>query len=68
MGREFDGPLRGGKPDTNQCVFSQSFETLEGKGQMRAALVVSDGVDFVDNDGVDRLQDLAAFLGSEKYI
>jgi hypothetical protein len=68
VGDEFDGLLSGGKPDANQWIFSQSFQALERKGEMGAALVVSDGMDFVDNDGVDGFQDFAAFLGSEKDV
>ena len=35
---------------------------------MGAALVVSDGMNFVDNNSVDGFQDFAAFLGSEQDV
>ena len=65
---KFDGPLRGGKTDAGQRFAGQMIETFEGKSQVRAALVVGHGVDFVDDDGANGFQDFAAFRGGQENV
>ena len=76
VGDEFDGVLRGGEADAlrrcceagEECagaeaVFAgdEGVEAFEGEGEVGAALVVGDGVDFVDDDGADAAE---VFAGS----
>ena len=44
------------------------LQPLDGKRQMRAALVVGDGVDLVDNQRARRPQDLPAAFGREQNV
>ncbi len=46
----------------------ERVEALEAEGQVGAALVVGDGVDLVDDDGVDAAQVLAALLRGEQDV
>ena len=68
MGDELNGLLRGGKTDAERRLAGEGFEAFERKDQVRTALVVGDGVDFVDNDGVNGLEHFAASLGSEENV
>ena len=54
-----DRSLRGRQPDPVGPLLAQRFETLEGEGQVRAALVAGDGVDLVDDHRLDRAQRVA---------
>ena len=47
---------------------SQSFQPLQRKRQMRAALVVGHGVDFVDDDGLDIAQNGAASFRRQQDV
>src|SRR5439155_522752 len=58
----FDGLLRSRKTDPHRAPIGQIFQSLQGKRQVRAALVISDGVDFVHNNSLDIPQDFAALL------
>jgi hypothetical protein len=77
---EFDGVLRRGEADAlgwggvageevagREAVFAadEGVEAFEGESEMGTALVVGDGVDFVDDDGADGAEVLAGFGGGE---
>ncbi|HEX8827322.1 MAG TPA: hypothetical protein VF778_04335, partial [Xanthobacteraceae bacterium] len=51
---EFDGFLRRGKTDARQPLTRQMVKAFERERQVRAALIVGDRVDFVDDDRFDR--------------
>ena len=80
---ERDGVLRGGEPDAlgrlsstanqragRQAVApaDQRFEPLQCEGEVCAAFVVGDGVDLIDDHGVDRAKIVAAFFRSEQDV
>ena len=48
-----DRLLRGGKADAHRRALEQRFQAFERKRQMRAALVVGDGVNFVHDHRFD---------------
>src|SRR6185437_14156905 len=48
----FNGFLCGRKTDANWHAIGKSFQPLQRKREMSAALVVCDSVDFVHNDGL----------------
>ena len=56
-----DRLLRGRKPMRNGW-FAEQLQPLERKRQVRAALVVGDGVNFVHDHRLDIAQNLAALL------
>src|SRR5713101_1778048 len=58
-----DGFLRGGEADAGESLAGELVQALERKGQMRAALVVSNGVNFIDDNGFDRFEYFAALRG-----
>src|SRR5665213_769047 len=83
VGYEFDRVLRGGQADPLRgfrhagkhragckTVFSadEGVEAFERKGQVGAAFVVGDGVDFVDDDGLYASQILPRFAGGEQDV
>ena len=65
---QLDGLLRGGKADAHGRALEQGFEAFERKRQMRAALVVGDGVNFVHDYGVHAAQNGAAFLRRQQDV
>jgi len=65
---ERDGFLRGGKTDAERRAFGKSFEAFERERKMRAPFVVGDGVDFVDDDGVDGFEDFPAAVRGKKNV
>ena len=64
----FDRLLGRGKPDAHRRTIGQRFQPLQRKRQMRAALVVGDGVDFVDDDGFDIAQNRAALFRGQQNV
>jgi len=44
------------------------FEALQGEGEVGSAFVVGEGVDLVDDDGVDVAKSFAAAGGGEKDV
>ena len=83
VGDEFDGVLRGGEADSlwwrgeageelagAEAVFAgdEGVEAFEREGEVGAALVVGDGVDFVDDDGADAAEVFARFAGGEEDV
>ena len=64
----FDRLLRGRKADAHRRLVSQRFQPLERKRQVRAALVVGDGVNFVDDHGLDVAQDGAALVRGQQNV
>src|SRR5215472_17494074 len=61
LGHQLDWFLRGGKADARQELACQAVETLKRERQMSATLIVGDRVNFVDDDGLYRCENLAAF-------
>ena len=51
-----DRPLRGRQPDADYRLLGQGAEALHRQRQVRAALVVGHGVNFVQDQGVDAPQ------------
>ena len=57
VGDRFDRLLRGRKADTGGRLSRQCFQPFEREREVRAALVVGDRVDFVDDHGLHIAQD-----------
>ncbi len=49
-------------------LFRQPVEPLQRNRQMRAALVIGDGVNFIDDDSLDVVQDGAALVGGQQDV
>ena len=62
----FQWALRGGKSDTLHTAFGDSFEPLERKGQVRAALGGHDGVDLIDDHRIDAAQAGGGIQGQQQ--
>ncbi len=61
-GRLVEGPLRGAQADAlkrRAAAGPERLEPLDRQRQVRAALVRDEGVDLVDDDGVDGRETLA---------
>src|SRR5271156_6621488 len=65
---EFDGFLRGGEADAGERLRGERFQTFQRKGEVRAALVVCDGVNFVHNQRANCAQQFPALSGGEKDV
>ena len=63
-----DRSLRRGQADPARPTVAQHFETFQREREVRTPLVACDGVDLVDDHGVDRAQHLAALLGGHEQI
>jgi hypothetical protein len=59
--------LRGGEADALEGPFCQGLKPLQGEGQMGSALGGDEGVNLVDDDGVDGAEGLGG-LGSEQQV
>src|SRR5262249_49408596 len=46
----------------------QSFQPLERNGEVRTALVIRNGVNFVDDDSFDIVEDAAAFFCGQQDV
>ena len=83
IGNERDGILCGGEADAlwrcgeageklagAEAVFAghEGVEAFERQGEVGTALVVGDGVDFVDDDGADAAEIFPGFAGGEKDV
>src|SRR5580704_5387445 len=68
MGDQFDRLLRRGKTYARESFASQVVETFEGKRQVRAAFVVRDCVNLVDDHRLYGSEHLAALRGGPKDI
>ncbi len=62
-----DRLLRGRQADAGRPI-RQQVEPLQRERQVCAALVIGDGVDFVDDDGLDMAQDGAAAIRGEQNV
>ena len=67
-GGVFDGLDGGGEADAGRALFADVVEAGEGEGEVAAALVAEEGVDLVDDDGLDGAEDLAAAFGGEHEV
>src|SRR5580658_3211771 len=65
---EFDGLLGGRESDSGERLGGYRFEAFQRKGEVRTALVVGDGVDFVHDQGANGAQQFPAFPGGEKNV
>ena len=63
----FERALRGGKADALEAAAGEMFQALERQRKMRAALGRNEGVNFVEDDGVDGAEEFAR-LRSEKQV
>ena len=63
-----DGPLGGGQPDSRDRVVRKLAQALHGKAQVGAALVSSDGVQLVEDEGPDAPEALASALRREQDV
>ena len=83
VGDKLDGVLRGGEADAlrrrgeageqvagRETVFAadECVEPLKREREVRAAFVVGDGVDLVDDDGADAREICAGFLRGEQDV
>jgi hypothetical protein len=59
MSNFFDRLLGGGESDADGRAISQRLQPLQRERQVRAALVVRYGMDFVNDDGLDMAQNRA---------
>ncbi len=59
---KFDRTLGGRKPDPLRFRESQRFQPFQRQGQMRAAFIGSQGMDFIDDDRAHGLKHAPAFL------
>ena len=64
----FDRLLGGRKPDAHRRAIGQRLQPLQRERQVRAALVVGDGVDFVHDDGLDIAQNRAALFRGQQDV
>ena len=63
-----DGTLRGRQSDAHDAPLVEPLQPLERQRQVRAALVAHHGVDFVDDHGLDRVQQRAALGRGEQQV
>src|SRR6202030_2317114 len=68
MVNQFDWFLRGGEADAHWRTIGKRFEPFERKREVRAALIVRDGVNFIDDHSLDGFQNLATFRGGEQNV
>ena len=68
MGDRFDRILRGGKADALQAVAAQSREPFQRQGEMGAAFVRRDSMDFVDDHRPSARQHLAPGLRAKQNV
>ena len=67
-GDALDRPLGRGEPDPARSPVADRFEALERHREVSAALVAGDGVDLVDDDGLDGLEPLAALGARDEEV
>ena len=67
-GQFLDGALGGGEADALGAAAGDVVEAFEREGQVAAAAVAGEGVDLVDDDGVDAAQGFARPLGREHQV
>ena len=67
-GHRLDRALRGGQPDALRRPLADRFEALEREREVRAALVACDGVDLVDDDGLDGAEELASLRAGDEQV
>ena len=67
-GHLLDGTLRRRQADPSDLLLGQGAQSLYGQGQVRAALVVGHGVDFVQDNGSHILEAAPAALRGEQDV
>jgi hypothetical protein len=68
FGDERQGALGGGEANAIWTLVSDGIEALKREGEVGSAFVAGEGVDFIDDDGVDVAQGLAAAGGGEQDV
>ena len=68
MRDQLDGLLRGGQTDAKRGPIGKRFQSLQRQRQMGAAFVIGNGVNLVDNYGLDAAQHFAAFSRSQQDV
>ena len=68
MRDQLNGFLRCRKANANRRPAGEGFQALERKRQMRAPLVVRDGMDFIDDHRLNGFEDLTAFFCSQQNV
>ena len=63
-----DRALRGRQPDALRRPLADRFEALEREREVRAALVACDGVDLVDDDGLDGAEQVASLRAGDEQV
>ena len=63
---QIEGPRRSRKADALNLLAGELHHTFDGKGQVGAALGPDDGVNLVDDHGVDAAQDFAGVRGEDQ--
>src|SRR4029077_6578452 len=63
-----DWPLRGGEADASEALTRELVQPLKGKSEVRTALIVSYGVNFIDDDSLDGFEDFAALCRGEEDV
>jgi hypothetical protein len=62
----FEWALGGGKTDALKAASSEMLEAFQGKSEMRAAFGGNDGVNFVDDNGLDEAEEFAGLRGEHQ--
>src|SRR2546423_4050572 len=65
---KFDRLLRGGESDARKLSLSKVIEALEREREVRATFIVGNGMDFIDDYGLDSLEDFATLCGGEQDV
>ena len=60
--------LRGRKPNAHRRPLGQRIQSFQRKRQMYAALVVGDGVNFIDDHGLHIAQNRAALFRRQQNV
>ena len=64
----FNRLLRRGQTNAHRRLVSQRFQTFQRQRQMRSALVVGDGVNFIDNHRLNIAQNRAALIRGQQNV
>ncbi len=64
----FDGTLGRREPDPGRAFVADGLQPFECDGEVGAALIASDGVDLVDDDGLDGVEPLTAFRARHEEV
>jgi hypothetical protein len=60
--------LRSRQADANRAPRRQGLQPFEGQGEVRSPFVIRDRMNFIHDDGFNRLENFAAALGGEENV